>query len=166
MSKFKVGDYVVFHPERVTKISPETVWQFCVPTKPMRIVSADDPYEVEECNFRFCEEWLEPAKCEFREKGIALACARKLMGEEFYATIREMANAKGKDNFDDMSTDEIRKAVWDGCRKYPTKDRLCFDKCPCSRSKTKTCVSISTATRGELIAMLKAFRDNGDWRRC
>jgi len=196
--KFQVGDYVVFHPERVTKLTPDTDWQFNVPTTPLKVVEYDDLYHLEGSIFSFCESWLEPAEKQFGiksvkfngpativfwtdgtktvvkcskkdhfdpEKGIALACAKKLLGDECYHTIRDMADGwnYGYD-FSDMGTEEIRDAVLEGCMKYPAFGPCELD-CPCNREHGRCCTTICVASRDQLIPMLKAFRDNGDWRR-
>jgi hypothetical protein len=108
------------------------------------------------------------------EKGIAMACAKKLLGnEEGYYKNLEKYLTKSKTasgGIESMKTEEIRSAVRAGCRLFPSIFDDCASRCPCRHTGGDgTCRTISVSSRNELIKMLKSFEKAGyfsyeDWR--
>lgn len=103
------------------------------------------------------------------EKGIAMACAKKLLGnEDGYHKDLEKYLTKNKTTnggIESMDTEEIRRAVLQGCHLFPIDE--CKTKCPCGIGGT--CFIIYKGTRDQLIKMLKSFEKAGyfsyeDWR--
>lgn len=106
------------------------------------------------------------------EKGIAMACAKKLMGNEdgYHKTIEKHLPKSKTTNggIESMDTEEIRRAVSEGCNLFTSIG--CFSKCPCRFIGVDgTCCSIACGSRDQLIKMLKSFEKAGyfsyeDWR--
>lgn len=103
------------------------------------------------------------------EKGIAMACAKKLMGNEdgYYKTIEKYLTKSKATNggIESMDTEEIRRAVREGCDLFDSDE--CHTKCPCHIDRI--CFTICVASRYQLIKMLKSFEKAGyfsydDWR--
>jgi len=99
------------------------------------------------------------------EKGIAMACAKKLLGnEDGYHKNIEKYLTKSKTpsgGIESMDTEEIREAVQRGCINC-----VC-SKCPCRIDRT--CRLFRRDTRHWLIEALKSFEKAGyfsyeDWR--
>ena len=93
------------------------------------------------------------------EKGLAMACAKKLMGNRdgYHKTLathykKEMVWEE------EMDTEQIRAALSRGCRFTPG-----CDGCPCDPRKGGTCYIIAMADRGQLITMLKEFEAADRW---
>ena len=93
------------------------------------------------------------------EKGLAMACAKKLMGnrEGYHKTLAKYYK-KERVWEEEMDTEQIRAAVSRGCRFTPG-----CDSCPCCPGKGGTCYIIAMADRGELITMLKEFEKADKW---
>jgi hypothetical protein len=109
------------------------------------------------------------------EKGIAMACAKKLLGnEDGYHKDLEKYLTKNKTTnggIESMKTEEIRSAVRAGCRLFPSIIDDCTSRCPCrySNGGDGTCCTIALGSRDQLIKMLKSFEKAGyfnyeDWR--
>lgn len=103
------------------------------------------------------------------EKGIAMACAKKLLGnEDGYHKNIEKYLTKSKSpsgGIESMDTEKIRGAVVAGCHLFAIDE--CMTKCPCGIDGT--CCLIYKGTRDQLIKMLKSFEKAGyfsyeDWR--
>ena len=94
------------------------------------------------------------------EKGLAMACAKKLMGNRdgYHKTLATHYKKKRVWE-EEMGTEQIRDAVSYGCR--GTNGRCSV--CPCDPSKGGTCYIIALADRGQLITMLKEFEDADRW---
>lgn len=205
MSRFHVGDKVVFDINAYIADGGKSNWVFDVPTTPMTIADIDGHrHKMEETIYTFHDNWLRPAKFEFREKGLgiervlfndpativfwsdgtktvvkcrkgdkwdaekglAMACAKKLMGNRdgYHKTLATYYK-KERVWEEEMGTEQIRAAVSAGCRVNGCS------KCPCNPSKGKHCYLIAMADRGQLITMLKEFEaadewNYEDWRMC
>ena len=107
------------------------------------------------------------------EKGIAMACAKKLMGNEdgYHKTIEKYLPKSKTTNggIESMDTEEIRRAVSAGCSLFTNIG--CFSQCPCrySNGGDRTCCTIAWGSRDQLIKMLESFEKAGyfsyeDWR--
>lgn len=93
------------------------------------------------------------------EKGLAMACAKKLMGNrDGYHKALAMHYKKKRVWEEEMDTEQIRAAVSSGCRLNPG-----CDSCPCCPGKGGTCYMIAMADRGQLITMLKEFEKADKW---
>lgn len=92
------------------------------------------------------------------EKGLAMACAKKLMGNRD-GYHKKLATHYKKERVweEEMDTEQIRAAVSNGCRVNGCS------KCPCDPSKGRHCYLIVTADRGQLITMLKEFEAADRW---
>ena len=108
------------------------------------------------------------------EKGIAMACAKKLMGNEdgYHKTIEKYLTKSKTTNggIESMDTEEIRRAVRAGCGLFESVT-ACASRCPCRHGSggDGTCCPISCGSRDQLIKMLKSFEKDGyfsyeDWR--
>lgn len=210
MSRFHVGDKVVFDVNAYiadTGWNGKSGWASDVPTTPMTVADiCGHSHKMEETMYTFHDNWLRPAKFEFREKGLgiervlfndpativfwtdgtktvvkcrkgdkwdaekglAMACAKKLMGNRdgYHKTL---ATHYKKENVweEVMDTEQIRDAVSYGCR--GTNGRCSM--CPCDPSKGGDCYLIALADRWQLITMLKEFEEADkwnyeDWRMC
>lgn len=93
------------------------------------------------------------------EKGLAMACAKKLLGNDdgYHKTLATYYK-KERVWEEEMDTQQIRAAVSRGCIAHPG-----CDGCPCNPSKGGTCYMIAAADRGQLIAMLKEFEKADKW---
>ena len=100
------------------------------------------------------------------EKGLAMACAKKLLGNRdgYHEALAKYYKKEGRWQ-DEMDTEDIRKAVWAGCRKFPLNgENPCYEKCPCNMTNgDKTCFIIPVASRDKLVAMLESFEKAGYW---
>lgn len=93
------------------------------------------------------------------EKGLAMACAKKLMGNrDGYHKTLAMHYKKESVWEEEMDTEQIRAAVSCGC----LLSNGC-DGCPCDPSKGGPCYIIAMADRGQLITMLKEFEEADKW---
>lgn len=109
------------------------------------------------------------------EKGIAMACAKKLLGNEdgYHKDIEKYLtkNKTTSGGIESMKTEEIRSAVRAGCRLFPSLTDDCASRCPCryGNGGDGTCCFIAHGSRDQLIKMLKSFEKAGyfsyeDWR--
>jgi hypothetical protein len=103
------------------------------------------------------------------EKGLAMACAKKLLGNEegYHKSLEKHLPKNG--GIESMDTEEIRDAVWAGCGLFTGID--CNYRCPCRyiNDGDGTCCAITWGSRDQLIKMLKSFEKAGffsyeDWR--
>ena len=199
MSRFHVGDKVVFDINAyIADTGGKSSWADEVPTTPMTVTEIDGhTHKMEETMYTFHDNWIRPAKFEFREKGLgiervlfnnpativfwtdgtktvvkcrkgdewdaekglAMACAKKLMGNRdgYHKTLATYYKEKRVWE-KGMGTEQIRAAVSRGC----LLSNGC-DNCPCCPSKGGTCYIIALADRGELITMLKEFEEADKW---
>lgn len=177
MSKFKVGDKVVFNRENAKSDIDRLVpgadsWLDNVPKGPLTIKEVGvATMQVEECHFLFSPDWFdkyeEPARCEAKvkegrikdvkfsgpativfwtdgtktvvkcrkgdkfdpEKGIAMACAKKLLGNEdgYHKEIAKYTKTVEKE---DKSPDEMRMELQRYCH-----GKLCSRGCVISRHR-------------------------------
>lgn len=210
MPKFKIGDKVKFHRERVPVGNVPDLWSHLVDTSKVYTVTwvSDNGSSVmldDDYGFMYSGTWLEKAdegcikdvkfsgpativfwtdgtktvvKCRNGdkfdpEKGIAMACAKKLMGnEDGYHKAIEKHLPKRKTTsggIESMDTEEIRRAVSAGCGLFTNIG--CFSQCPCRHGSggDGTCCAIACGSRDELIKMLKSFENAEyfsyeDWR--
>lgn len=91
------------------------------------------------------------------EKGIAMACAKKLLGNEdgYHKEIAKYANAESKANAEPPEgTEALRHIVAESCSTLS-----CRQECPCW--KLGCCFTISRAGRKELLLMYEAFQKAG-----
>ncbi len=88
------------------------------------------------------------------EKGIAMACAKKLLGNEdgYHKEIAKYAKTANKDESVLMDTEELRNFVLKTCHSLVG----CTD-CPCRISNGGRCFVIATANREQLSMMYRQF---------
>lgn len=88
------------------------------------------------------------------EKGIAMACAKKLLGNEdgYHKEIAKYAKTAKKDELAAMDTEKLRSLVSKTCNSFIG----CTD-CPCRISNGGKCFIISTAGREQLSTMYRQF---------
>lgn len=199
MSRFHVGDKVVFDINAyVADTGGKSSWADEVPTTPMTVAEiTGHSHKMEETMYSFHDNWLRPAKFEFREKGLgiervlfndpativfwtdgtktvvkcrkgdewdaekglAMACAKKLMGNrDGYHKTLATHYKKERVWEKEMGTEQIRAAVSRGCLVNPG-----CDGCPCNSSNGGKCYIIAMADREELITMLKEFEAADKW---
>ena len=92
------------------------------------------------------------------EKGLAMACAKKLLGNRdgYHKALQKLYTTGG--NWQkEMSTEAIRAAVSTGCL------RNGCENCPCCPDRGGKCYTISLADRDQLITMLEAFEKADKW---
>ena len=96
------------------------------------------------------------------EKGIAMACAKKLLGNEdgYHKEIAKYAKTVKKDESALMDTEKLRSFVSKTCNSFIG----CTD-CPCRISNGGKCFIISTANREQLSIMYKQFLYAGKLRK-
>ena len=88
------------------------------------------------------------------EKGIAMACAKKLLGNEdgYHKEIAKYAKTVKKDELAALDTEKLRSLVAKTCNSFIG----CAD-CPCSARNGGKCFIIETANRKQLSIMYKKF---------
>lgn len=88
------------------------------------------------------------------EKGIAMACAKKLLGNEdgYHKEIAKYAKTEKKDELAGMDTEKLRNFVRKTCSSFVG----CTD-CPCRISNGGKCFIIATADREQLSMMYRQF---------
>ena len=92
------------------------------------------------------------------EKGLAMACAKKLMGNrDGYHKALQKFYTTGGNWQKEMSTEAIRAAVSAGCI------RNGCENCPCCWDRGGKCYIIALAYRDQLITMLEAFEKADKW---
>ena len=92
------------------------------------------------------------------EKGLAMACAKKLLGNRdgYHKALKKLYTTGG--NWQkEMSTEAIRAAVSTGCI------RNGCENCPCCPDRGGKCYIIALADRDQLITMLEAFEKADKW---
>lgn len=96
------------------------------------------------------------------EKGIAMACAKKLLGNEdgYHKEIAKYTKAAMKDESALMDTEKLRSFVSKTCNSFIG----CTD-CPCRISNGGKCFIIATADREQLSIMYKQFLYAGKLRK-
>ena len=95
------------------------------------------------------------------EKGLAMACAKKLMGngDGYHQTLMKHYKKEGRWQ-DVMGTEDIRDAVRGSCAFQPC------NICPCRpkfRGGSGACTIIASSPREHIIAMLEEFEKAGKW---
>lgn len=92
------------------------------------------------------------------EKGIAMACAKKLLGNEdgYHKEIAKYTKTANKDESGLMDTEKLRNIVSKTCGSF----NGCTD-CPCRISNGGRCFIISCANREQLSIMYRQFLDAG-----
>lgn len=88
------------------------------------------------------------------EKGIAMACAKKLLGNEdgYHKEIAKYAKTEKKDELAGMDTEKLRNFVRMTCNSFVG----CTD-CPCRISNGGKCFIIASANREQLSTMYRQF---------
>ena len=92
------------------------------------------------------------------EKGLAMACAKKLLGNRdgYHKALKKLYTTGGNWK-KDMSTEAIRAAVSTGCIRNDCEN------CPCCPDRGGKCYIIAFAYRDQLITMLEAFEKADKW---
>lgn len=92
------------------------------------------------------------------EKGIAMACAKKLLGNEdgYHKEIAKYTKTEKNDESALMDTEELRSFVRKTCNSFIG----CTD-CPCRVSKGGKCFIIADANREQLSMMYRQFLYSG-----
>lgn len=96
------------------------------------------------------------------EKGLAMACAKKLLGNEngYHKEIAKYAKTANKDESVLMDTEKLRNFVLKTCLSFVG----CTD-CPCRISNGGRCFIIATADREQLSMMYRQFLYSGKLRK-
>lgn len=96
------------------------------------------------------------------EKGLAMACAKKLLGNEngYHKEIAKYAKTANKDESVLMDTEKLRNFVLKTCLSFVG----CTD-CPCHISNGGRCFIIATADREQLSMMYRQFLYSGKLRK-
>lgn len=96
------------------------------------------------------------------EKGIAMACAKKLLGNEdgYHKEIAKYAKTVKKDESALMDTEKLRSLVSKTCNSF-----IGCTNCPCRISNGGKCFIIASADREQLSIMYKQFLYAGKLRK-